>query len=615
MGLPGRNHIYRFGRTLAPEAIYPQPVFMEDGEAVQYNWGPSEEADSLIEDANGVFRAMKLCTAEEGLVLGEQQADVQEEAEGDAAEGDEAEALEKPGVQMNEEADCYQFGTGFVRPSHAANFFIKRYVEFYCERPSLKAIRFVMDYIGCTPKNKTITRTGPSQKAVVWTKNQEELFSSDQRFRNTVHEYFADGKAKRLWYRYMTHELVTRLPLDPGFPEHALFVLYGAVWGDSDGCVIEVGKHHVNHVKTWCPRAEADLVIRWILNEYRSSSNQLLISADSDFFPILLDVVKQKYAEDGPQARHKYNIYWRSGVTYNVQITKEDYMRTLLPAGAPINPFDKVKYDEMVGKWQGFLLENTPPPKKSPPAEPKRAAKPKECITVRMRRAIQIISMNEMFEAVWCRMYLASERCDKCCPIQTFALLCFLAGSDYLPQLGYITFELMMRVYLSGFHQLGGCICPFSQKLQVRVNSQALYKLVCQSYRLLHSKVLTVPLVPQDDLELFRKALIETQTKAYETARDKAIQEQLAQDIPLERMPAGKPLKINYGRMPPEQGISSWMAAAHWTVNYYLYMLSNEQMPCLDPFICNGEGLPVHGYIYTNDRASLAPCAPVPLLF
>jgi len=605
MGLHGRNHVYRFGRALAPSAIYPKHTFRDDGTDVEYEWGPSVDADTLYEDANGIFRAMKFCAFEQEL---SEDTPVVEEMP--LEEGDEdPEAIQS---HLDEGADVYQFGTGFVRPSHVGNFFIRRFLEFFLSMHRLRTIRFVMDYLGCTPKSKTITRFGPTEKPVLWPTDPDTLFTGDHRFRNNVNQLFADPKAKRLFYAYITHVLLMRFVTDVGFPDGACIIIYGAVWEGSDGCEMVVGKdaktglpYAPRPLGSWCPRAEADLVIRYLLNEHRATSNQLLISADSDFYPIILDVVKQKYHQDkNPDA---YNIYWRSGLTYSVKLTRDDYMRTLLPPGVTrVNCFDKPRYDAMCKRWVQFYMENAPKPKKAD-----KVVVVKDQFSIMMRRAVQIISMNEMFIAVWSRMYLTHGRCDKCCPIQTFAVLCFLAGCDYLPNLSFITFDGMMRVYQAGFHGAHSrCLCPFSDDRRVSLDVSLLHELICACYRALHPKVLTEALVPANNLAAFRQKLYDAQVALHEEARKKAASKQVGLGMP---MPTEfKALKINYGRMPPEQGISSWMAAAHWTVNYYLYMHSGPDMPCWDPFKLDAKGNAVHGYQYQNERASFVPVTPLP---
>lgn len=672
MGRYSREKLYELLHQLDPHAIWPKIIFKtaDPAEEPDYDYGPTEQVDRFIDDINALLRAMtfrvstngtsfggngihstealsnELCNAtlDEALLVEEveQLYDNKNAPDAGADPEDEGEpAGTSFGAGEDEAEDLSDFkgssGRGMCLPSDMAAFFVQRYQRLLAYTPA-KYIDFVMDYIGGTPKIKEIRRVAPSQKPVVWPRERQNLFAGDRPFCNTIHEYFADPEAKRLLYQYLTERLLIDMPQNPLFTEGCVFTIYGGIHSNlgPNGCAVRVcwpvgqaAPSAPELVPFWTPRAEADLVMRWIMNEYRSQCNILLYSPDSDFIPIVLHVIDNKYRYD--QEPRKYNIYWRSNTTMDLRIDRETFIRARLPNGTKLDPYAPI-YHTLSKQWDKFRAEQLALAKEkkrsandlphipgevslaSPtPATTKGGRKTKsvETVDIKLRRCVQVINMNEMYESVWHHMHHLGRQCQRCNPIEVFATICSMTGGDYVSPLPYLTLDYLLYAYYLAGHEPdgGGCLCTWHHDQErVHVDPSAATRIVCRAYRLLH-KISYAEMAEDTTRALHVYAIARAKSLKIEAQRKK-LEKQINAGV-LDRANLDKLVDKNppvFMLRMPREDISVFLANVRWDVNYYLYGYSSESNPYPDPLQVHTDGVSIHGYTFNeiNKKHELA---------
>ncbi len=431
MGLTGLRTILGCIRAWWPEAVWPQVAERQGGNRIAYDWGTCDSANVLVEDGNGVLRALRLSPVVHRNGAGMD--------DGGGGEEEEEEKLARLEQAAADEIAEEKQDNAIETPAQLIDYFVLRYNMRFQRLPQLREIDFVFDYMGKTPKIKEILRPPriPLADVIRWpppNRDKDAIFRDNWPFGNTMTEYYENPTTRMLLYEYVTEQLLERIPQEcPAFSERsACFMIYGGVRKGQpcesplyvEGNTNYAARTGVLEMFTECYLpAEADLMIQHVVRKHLYSANVLVLSKDSDMIPILLSVTSERYHRrneptlaDEQHNPRRFNVYWDHRIGATMQDTEDPaYVEALaVHANTPATQ-------------NGDGKRKRKPPKPEPPAY--------------KIRLTEIIEFNKLFELVWSFFFLAHGRCTRCDPIDTFATLCFAAGCDYLKKPGLVNFK------------------------------------------------------------------------------------------------------------------------------------------------------------------------------
>lgn len=493
-----------------------------------------------------------------------------------------------------------------------------------------RELHVVWDYIGRTPAIKAILRQPVPAKPIVWPADHSTLFTSNQPFQNSIHDFFADKEARKLLYDYLTTSLLERFPTEGYLPLGSRIVLWGGYYKGQEcrhplyvenDALTGLSPEPIEMEDLDAPCAEADVMIAYIVWKNLGKHHQILFSKDSDFIPILLSVVNQAYKSDAIPDPKKYRVFLSHKILIKHRVPLDDFanlqkdleqLRLKQEQEAKKqqqqqqNP-DQDLWNEEDDPFLRELLESDPTPVEPPPMAlkspppssiknpgkaPNNKRKKNDDGKMEIKAKIrEVIDMNEMYERVWSLMYSLHEKCGKCDPIDAFVGLLFMSGCDYYKNPPLVTFKVLCNVYFGdsgSFHRRFGCLCPYDVQAPVfRLNLGVFKTLLARAYK--SCSAIKNTQIADESYEYICSLLHKRKAEADRAKTMKA------PIIP----PSIKmgPTRKAPDRLPPLYP-ERYAANVHWLVNYY----TRSHLPGWKP--TNGlerdpdSDLSLHGYVH-----------------
>jgi hypothetical protein len=599
MGLPGLETIYNEIRATAPDAVWPRRKERYSAAGAQApaeeDWGPVRSASLVYSDGSAVLRTVVIKPdgqsplAERGpIAFADDELDNDPSSQ-EEIEDDDEEPQQKRGTRHAPLADAVAASQdhcrAMSRPSHIIEYLVRMYLSLFEKNPNAHELVIAIDYMGYTPKIKSILREYKSQRPIVWPKNAPKsmLFESDLPLQNDVQEIFADNEARRLLFRYISKHLLCKLIHDQTFPRGGFVTIYGAMHSDTDDqCILRAGVSAESGEifepylceDNDCPKGEADLVLRHLMSRYCNQCDQLLVAPDSDFLPILLHVTNEKFRQGDccGVSPNTYNIFWQRRVTYTQTIKKAEFIRSLVPPDIKTIPVYKPEYPSMEKKWLEFQQSHTKRPSKE------------DCVKIRVQKIIEVLDMNRVYTKIWQKLHPMSDGCKLCDPIDVFNLLLYMGGGDYVQKLAFVTFKRLFDVYSTTpkLHaRLGGCLCYRSAEAPGRliISKTSVMRLLSLAYRAIN-----------------KISLSNVATDNYSDVRAEILRRQL-------------PHATKRVIVPPEDP-SGFIANVYWACKYYTRSCNNNSLTqnaqyCFDDPLTvssDSERLSLFGYRYNIEQ-------------
>lgn len=472
-----------------------------------------------------------------------------------------------------------------MRPSDVVSYFIDRYSKMFYYNGA-RECHVVWDYINMTPGIKSILRAREDVRPVVWsTEDKDDLFKSDSVFSNIVGEYFADARAKELIYEYVTEELLRRFPVEGFFPEGRRLVVWGGRYRGAEcprpiyiertlemgGIVQPVRVLDVSN----SPIAEADITIGYVASGCLEKGNVAVFSRDSDFVHVLLPVIghRYKFADDPKENR----LYFVHPVQATMVVPKER------PEG---DGLDEDGFPDVPSSSLGGYT--------TPPVGKRKKASGDDGTTEKLKATYrEAIDMNSLYECVWQWIYQL-HACKKCDPVDSFLVLVYAGGCDYVKNAPLVTFKTLCKVYLSKeTHAKVGCICVSDGRSgRFRLDLASFERLMALSYRVFRN-------IPYSKLA----------SDSYGDVRAFMVSTREANKASKNRQPP--PEKVVAPRAPvdtlPPEDLAPLAARVSWTANYYrmaVIMATRRGISCRpdNGLAVDGDGVSVHGYAYSREE-------------
>lgn len=170
-------------------------------------------------------------------------------------------------------------------------------------------------------------------------------------------------------------------------------------------------------------------------------------------------------------------------------------------------------------------------------------------------KIVEVIDMGRLFKTVWQLFYNAHQQCQKCDPIDVFALICFMSGSDYFKKLPGISWNKLCATYLDyDNNRRIGCMCP---RGALSKDGVAFFRLDYGAFTRFVALAYAKTLKPA-----------EVKDKAnYGDVR--SFLKRRAEAAAAKRKPAAKPPKVEREPWIPPEAPQNFAARIAWVMNYY----------------------------------------------
>lgn len=515
------------------------------------------------------------------------------------------------------------------RPSDLKRVLFDAY-ELMLRKRGVNTLVIVFDHLDRTPKIKRILLPKTENRPVVWPKDGETLFSGDHEFRNSIHEYIVTPNAKVLLWDYLATALLDEFCAER-LPECCELIVWSGVYKGADMLTpFRVAKDYQGVItgpepmrpSIDIPRfmcAEADLTIIYLVKMFLGKRNVVVVSRDNDFIPGLLSVYSQAVEEynanrDTVPNPMNFGLYLTRKVKVQTKVPTsqipnevlENYLkkkRERIVVDANTIPMEETKMQEVPEQQQhpqqqqqdddedalDFLkpvsnsgglsaidirtkmmsLSPAASKRQKPAAVGKSVGNPSKDSHIDIsERVTEVIDLGHIFKVLWNAFYTSHGECKRCDPMDAFASICFMSGSDYYKKLYGLSWTSLCAVYLDrALNEKIGCMCPRDTAANnagikfFRLDYEAFTRLVSLGYA---RKLDGAKLRDKSDINSVRSFL----KSRYEANKSKAAAKKSKQAL-AEEDASNKPARAARQPYAPPDRIEAYAARLAWVINYY----------------------------------------------
>lgn len=394
------------------------------------------------------------------------------------------------GSSSSEELEEVQ--EALTKPSILKRILFEMYANHFRSR-GVTTMYIVFDQLNRTPPVKRILQDDKPVIPIQWPVGHDRstLFTGDHPFRNSVHEYVVDKEAKPLLWDYLGTALVDEFAAEH-LPEGCELIVWGAVYKGVDMAVPYIISKSLDGVVTCQPMqpteevprfmcVEADVAIVYLVKAYLGKRNVVVTSRDNDFIPALLSVYSQALREHATFKKTEpnpleYGVFLLRKVIAKAKIHKSQVseetlakmasqkktQKTLDSSSSPAAPASTSTPDgEDAGEDDPLDWFKESNGDSSPKTNGKAAGVESDMVEVK-GRVVEVIDIGEVFKVIWYVFSNAHRSCkSNCDPMDVFALICFMSGSDYYKKLPGISWNKLCATYLDyDNNRRIGCMCP-----------------------------------------------------------------------------------------------------------------------------------------------------------